>query len=218
MPYTVEIREVATGETVTTQQPFDWVHPNGQDSMFWWTEGNYGCDTNRSMEFWRGKGASEDEVSQRTAHVQCCNASVIQAYLVRITLPDGTVVMDEFDDEQQHRQREINAPTQLPDIINLMSEHGRALLKAHQHDRRVIGIVRRGSPDGTTAKTPWPTDTGSIRAGLSMAARYIRERGRSHGAAPGKRGAYGALDPDRLADEILNLMPQLRPGQDVTRE
>lgn len=99
MAYTVEIREVATGETVTTQQNLDGVHPSGRDSLFWWTDGNFGCDCNRSMEFWRGKGVTEDEVRQRTEGVKCSCGTGIIAYLVRITLPDGTVVLDEFGDD-----------------------------------------------------------------------------------------------------------------------
>lgn len=105
MPYSVEIREVATGVNVTRAYPYEWVSKSdpsgepGRGSLFWWTDGNFGCDCNRSMEFWRGNGVSEDVVRQRTSGTQCTNASGAQEYLVRITLPDGTVVLDEFDDE-----------------------------------------------------------------------------------------------------------------------
>lgn len=100
MSYTVEIREVATGEIVTREYPYEWVSDSdpadepGAGSLFWWTDGNFGCASNRNLDFWRGKGVNDEEVRRREAPCSCQEEA--QPYIVRITLSDGQIVLDEF--------------------------------------------------------------------------------------------------------------------------
>jgi hypothetical protein len=47
MPYTVRLRRNSDGE-VRTSRPYVF-----EFSHFWWTDGNFGCDCNRHMEFER---------------------------------------------------------------------------------------------------------------------------------------------------------------------
>jgi hypothetical protein len=95
--YSVEIRGRSTGETVTREYPeFEWVASReqpgeeGNGSRYWWTDGNFGCDCNRELEFRRGKGEIPEVGSSHCTIDQ-------PAFLVRITLPDGRVVLDEFE-------------------------------------------------------------------------------------------------------------------------
>jgi len=53
MAYTVRIRNNQTGE-IRQSRPYDF-----EFSHFWWTDGNFGCDCNRQLEFWRA--GNEDE-------------------------------------------------------------------------------------------------------------------------------------------------------------
>jgi hypothetical protein len=101
MSYTVEIRERSTGETVTRVYPeFEWVSSReqpgeeGNGSRYWWTDGNFGCDCNRRTEFQRAKGLPEDTDPPMDGS-RCTKDE--PAFLVRITLPNGRVVLDEFE-------------------------------------------------------------------------------------------------------------------------
>jgi hypothetical protein len=59
MSYKVCIVELATGETrIHDMGDIPW----GEASVFWWTEGNFGCDCNREWEFARAGGMPESEV------------------------------------------------------------------------------------------------------------------------------------------------------------
>lgn len=61
MTYSVTIRENATGETVDyALDDLEWF----DGSLFWWTEGNFGCDCNRRMCFLRAKGVAEDSLPE----------------------------------------------------------------------------------------------------------------------------------------------------------
>lgn len=88
MPYKVAIRKNATGEVRLREMPYDWRKPDGSDDLLWWTDGNFGCDCNRELEFERAAGGDPglDEV-------ECGN----EAYSVLYAeLPDGErVVVDE---------------------------------------------------------------------------------------------------------------------------
>ncbi|TWB15579.1 hypothetical protein [Nitrospirillum bahiense] len=60
MPYTVVMRENQTGETrLCLLDDIDW----GEHSVYWWTDGNFGCDCNRRWEFQRAGGEAEDAAS-----------------------------------------------------------------------------------------------------------------------------------------------------------
>ena len=54
MPYEVQIRNNATGEVrACSMGPrMEW----NDGSMFWWTDGNFGCDCNRALEWHRAGG------------------------------------------------------------------------------------------------------------------------------------------------------------------
>ena len=49
MKYSVDIRDNATGEVRRVPQSLPW--GKGSGSLYWWTEGNFGCDCNRSHVF-----------------------------------------------------------------------------------------------------------------------------------------------------------------------
>jgi hypothetical protein len=56
MTYSVAIRKNETGEVRICEMEVPW----GETSLFWWTEGNFGCDCNRELLFER---ASEQEMT-----------------------------------------------------------------------------------------------------------------------------------------------------------
>lgn len=49
--YEVEFREVATGAKASVTYNLAW----GEGSLYWWTDGNMGCDCNRALSFWRAQ-------------------------------------------------------------------------------------------------------------------------------------------------------------------
>ena len=53
--------------------------------MFWWMEGNYSCDCNRSAEFQRAGGIAEDDL----VWTECSDG---QYSVLSATLADGTVI------------------------------------------------------------------------------------------------------------------------------
>lgn len=74
MSYIVAIRNNATGEVRhCTMEGLEW----HQHSMFWWTEGNFGCDCNR-----RATWASDDQMES------CCGQGDFSVLYAE--LPDGT--------------------------------------------------------------------------------------------------------------------------------
>ena len=58
--YKVAIRNNATGEVRIQHEDLDW-HDH---SLFWWTEGNFGCDCNREDEWLRAGGMPEDGIPE----------------------------------------------------------------------------------------------------------------------------------------------------------
>ena len=50
MKYTIHLRDTRTGVTKVHHDDYDW----GDESamLFQWTEGNYSCDCNRSIDFY----------------------------------------------------------------------------------------------------------------------------------------------------------------------
>ncbi len=89
MAYTVAIRNNATGEVRTKLQPFEWEDDeDGGGQLFVWTEGNFGCDCNRAMEFARASGASEEEAW--ATEVECGETAFSVPYVI---LPDGKQVL-----------------------------------------------------------------------------------------------------------------------------
>ena len=74
MAYTVKITQLGSGETrdYTLKTDGDY---SPENDLWWWTEGNAGCDCNRALFF--GVDGSD---------VQCSEGRY------SVTLPDGTVV------------------------------------------------------------------------------------------------------------------------------
>jgi hypothetical protein len=59
MIYTATILDTATGERRVTK-PQEW--PDEEGALYWhWTDGNFGCDCNRALEFARAGGATEEQ-------------------------------------------------------------------------------------------------------------------------------------------------------------
>lgn len=82
VPYFVTMRDEETQEELTfSMRKIEW--EDGSD--FWWSEGNYGCDCNRHLEFQEAKTGSrpmDDKVS--------CNGERYR--VICIKLEDGTQV------------------------------------------------------------------------------------------------------------------------------
>jgi hypothetical protein len=81
MPYKVRIRRNSDNLIRTYDDDLDW----HDSSMFWWTEGNAGCDCNRALFF--ARAVDEDEPDWD--NIPCGD----KLYTVLdITLEDGRVI------------------------------------------------------------------------------------------------------------------------------
>lgn len=56
MSYQVKIIDTKTGEARMHTMDLNWFHEDGAGSEYWWTDGNFGCDCNRGLEFIRASG------------------------------------------------------------------------------------------------------------------------------------------------------------------
>ena len=62
MGYKVAIRKNETGEVRVYDVGYsDWDTPDGHNDLFWWTEGNFGCDCNRFASWMRAGGEDPGE-------------------------------------------------------------------------------------------------------------------------------------------------------------
>lgn len=90
MTYKVAIRKNETGEVrIRTIEGLDWHKADGGDDMYWWTEGNFGCDCNRELEFERA-GGNDPNLGTKCGDERY---SVLYA-----ELPDGTRIEIDTDD------------------------------------------------------------------------------------------------------------------------
>lgn len=91
-PYTVTMKETATGEVRTFPAKLPW----GDGSNFWWSEGNYSCDCNRELE-WREAGGLP-----RFPEIEgpCTEGRYV---VLSINLPDGTQVYAEQETKKEPR-------------------------------------------------------------------------------------------------------------------
>lgn len=90
MSYQVAIRQNATGEIRMHEIDFtDWGKPDGYTDLFWWTDGNFGCDCNRKASFYN-VGIDEPGMDFPCGH---------EAYSVLYAiLPDGKkILIDEVE-------------------------------------------------------------------------------------------------------------------------
>lgn len=75
--YTVTIRENSTMEVEKIVMQEDWQ----EGSDYWWSEGNFGCDCNRRILFYRAKGVPYEDIE-----TQCGDTGYS---VLSIVLPDG---------------------------------------------------------------------------------------------------------------------------------
>jgi hypothetical protein len=88
MSYKVLIRRNSDRqERWQTMSNLDW----DDHSVFWWTEGNFGCDCNRHMQFQR---AGDEPIE--TDHA--CSESAYS--VIKAVLPDGTEIAIDEDEQK----------------------------------------------------------------------------------------------------------------------
>lgn len=81
LSYQIRIRKNETGEVRTSTRPFEW-----DDGSLWYvTEGNFGCDCNRERELLRAGGVAEDDLPWP-------DCSTGRFTIIDALLPDGTVM------------------------------------------------------------------------------------------------------------------------------
>jgi hypothetical protein len=84
MTYFVRIRKNETGEVRNAEMEWDWLRNGPGGDMFWWTDGNFGCDCNRELQFEYAVGKEYDEI--------VCECSTGRFTVLDANLPDGTVI------------------------------------------------------------------------------------------------------------------------------
>lgn len=83
MAYVVAIRNNITGEIRIQPEDLEWQ----THSLFWWTEGNFGCDCNREDEWLRAGGATEEDIPDGN---ECGHERFSVLYA---EFPDGSRIM-----------------------------------------------------------------------------------------------------------------------------
>lgn len=81
--YDVLIRNNETGEVRRYHENLEW----HEWSLFWWTDGNFGCDCNRYAEFERAGGRPESELM---AERWKCGQSKFD--VIKAIFPDGSEI------------------------------------------------------------------------------------------------------------------------------
>ena len=76
-----------TGEARTYRMNVDWDDSNDSGHIYWWTEGNFGCDCNRALEFMRAGDEEECDES--------CGESRFS--VPHVVLPDGRIIPIDTD-------------------------------------------------------------------------------------------------------------------------
>lgn len=84
--YTVSITDTTTGET--RERTYDDLGEWDEGSEYWWTDGNFGCDCNRGLEFGRAGGIDYDD------NITCNPYPEPNRYTVVIRV-GGVIVYDE---------------------------------------------------------------------------------------------------------------------------
>jgi len=85
--YHVLIRRNATGETRRVFMALPWYGDGG--SLYWWTDGNFGCDCNRALTFYREDEAPEDEIDCGDTRFTVLQAELPDGRIVQIDAPPG---------------------------------------------------------------------------------------------------------------------------------
>lgn len=86
--FTIVIRDNTTGEVAQYTMP----NVVWDDQTWWWlAEGNFQCDCNRGMSFWRAKGATEEEVWDNSdSRFQCGDGRYT---IIKAVKEDGTEIV-----------------------------------------------------------------------------------------------------------------------------
>jgi hypothetical protein len=99
--YIAVIQRVADGEIRRYPMKNDWLEIRDgieHTDWSWWADGNYGCDCNRELSFWRAGGEPDD------ADTECGHS---RFKVLAFELPDGTVIAGpdaESPESQKPRQ------------------------------------------------------------------------------------------------------------------
>ncbi len=99
MPYAIAIRKNSTGERRIAHISLDWykyggpTDPDDDGDLFWWTEGNMGCDCNRELYFMEAGGEDADDHEPECGDERY---SVLWA-----ELPDGSVILIDGRDHEK---------------------------------------------------------------------------------------------------------------------
>lgn len=86
MSYRVLLRKNDTGEERWRVMDFDW----SESDEFWWTEGNFGCDCNRAMEWARAGGPGPPDDPHWNNIDRDCGDIAFTAICAE--LADGTII------------------------------------------------------------------------------------------------------------------------------
>jgi hypothetical protein len=88
--YDVLIRNNKTGEVRTRHMSLPWF----EYSLYWWTEGNFGCDCNRYLEFERAGERTDDPINDELV---CGDGKDRHYSVIMAIFPDGKE--ETIDDE-----------------------------------------------------------------------------------------------------------------------
>lgn len=75
MAYIMRLTETVSRQTVEREYP-------GGYREFWWTDGNFGCDCNRKIEWCRAHGMSEERIAELWKDGFPCGDSAYEAEYV----------------------------------------------------------------------------------------------------------------------------------------
>lgn len=102
MSYQVSILDTKTGERRLCRMDVDWhVEDDGTPNLFWWTEGNFGCDCNRSLVY--------DENGEPTDHGERCSDGYSRFVVEYFIDPSGVVIP--YPHDQKLKDGSLVRPT-----------------------------------------------------------------------------------------------------------
>jgi hypothetical protein len=79
MGYTVTMRKNETGEVRAIDQDLEW----HDSSLYWWTDGNFGCDCNRHIHWLYAEGKRPEDIDD----IDCGDTRYTVLYA---DFPDGS--------------------------------------------------------------------------------------------------------------------------------
>ncbi|MDF0543318.1 hypothetical protein PX699_13250 [Sphingobium sp. H39-3-25] len=97
MSYNILMRRNATGEERLIPCDFDWEKDAGRTDLFWWTDGNGGCDSNRRNFWTKGKREPNSSITEMPEFdvdgefIHYCDTGHFT--VVKAILPDGREIL-----------------------------------------------------------------------------------------------------------------------------